>query len=92
MDIGAALSGTEILSELDTSSVTSKSASRFDSVSSDLGNYEARCRGLRLISEDGLNLGSLRLGDRSLTTADFMPKPSYAQQTLTCDEAFVRGN
>ena len=55
-------------------------------------NYEAQCRGLRLISEDGLNLGSLRLGDRSLTTADFMLKPSYAQQTLTCDEAFVSGN
>ena len=57
VDIGAAWSGSEILSELDTSSVTSKSAaSRFDSVSSDLVNYEAQCRGLRLISEDGLKL------------------------------------
>ena len=92
MDIGAALSGTEILSELDTSGVTSKSVSRFDRVISDLENYEAQCRSLRLISEDGLNSGSHCLGDRSLTTADFMLKPSYAQQTLTCDEAFVSGN
>ena len=68
------------------------SASRFDSVGSGLVNYEAQCRGLLLISEDGLKLGSHCLGDRSLTTADFMPKPSYAQQTLTCDEAFVSGN